>query len=299
MSIRRMHADEVPTDEELVTKLLTAQFPHWAQMPVRPVESSGTDHTIYRLGDDLAVRLPRIGWAVGQAVKEQRWLPGLAPLLPLKVPITLALGQPAEGYPWQWSVCTWLRGENATPDRFRDVREAAADLGRFVAALHAIATTDAPPPATRTTARGVPLAVRDAYTRDAIARLGDRIDAAAILAVWERLLAAPVWPHPPVWVHGDLSAGNLLVENGRLTGVIDFGCLGVGDPAVDLMVAWNLFSADARKVYRTELGVDDATWTRGQGWALSTALAALPYYWDTSPYMVRQAWFTIEAVLAG
>jgi len=294
-----MHADETHTDEELVSRLLTAQFPHWAHLPVRAVESSGTDHAIYRLGNDMAVRLPRIGWAVGQAVKEQRWLPKLAPLLPLTVPIPLALGQPAEGFPWEWSVYTWLPGESATPNRFRDLGAAAADLGRFVAALHAIATTDAPPPPTRTTARGVPLAVRDDYTRGAIARLGDRVDATAMLALWERLLAAPVWPHPPVWVHGDLTAGNLIVENGRLTGVIDFGCLGVGDPAVDLMVAWNLFPAGAREMYRAELDVDDATWTRGRGWALSTSLVALPYYWDTSPYMVRQAEFTIKQILAG
>jgi aminoglycoside phosphotransferase (APT) family kinase protein len=233
---------------------------------------------------------------VDDVEKEQRWLPHLAPLLPLAVPVPLGSGQPAEGYPWPWSVYRWLPGEDAAAGGLRSLPEAAVDLAGFVAALHGIETPGTPPLAG--SSRGVPLSVRDEATRSAIAALGNDVDARAVTAAWEAALAAPEWGGAPVWVHGDLTPGNLLVERGRLSAVIDFGALNVGDPAVDLLVAWNLFRPGEREIYRAALDVDDATWERGRGWALSVALIALPYYRDTNPAITANSRLVIEQVLA-
>jgi aminoglycoside phosphotransferase (APT) family kinase protein len=281
-----------------VRRLLVAQFPQWASLPIRPLPSGGTDNAIYRLGNDMAVRLPRIHWAVAQVEKEQKWLPRLAPRLPLAIPFPLAMGTPGEGYPYPWSVYRWLEGENATIERIGDLRQAADDLAQFVIALQRVDATEGPLAGPHNSFRGVPLAVRDAAVRSAITALHGVIDTDAATAVWEEALQAPEWHGPPVWIHGDLQSGNLLAVEGRLSAVIDFGCLGVGDPACELIVAWNLLSAEAREVYRATLQVDDATWTRGRGWALSVGLIALPYYLNTSPAMVNYARHTIAAVLA-
>lgn len=294
MTRTRMHADEVLTDAALVRRLLAAQFPGWADLAIAPVSSYGTDHDIYRLGDALCARLPRIGWATGQAAKEAQWLPRLAPHLPLRVPVPLAMGQPGEGYPFGWSVYEWLPGDNAHGPL--DLEPAALDLAAFVAALRRIDTADAfarPP-----RRRGGPLAEQDEGVRRSIAQLGDRIDGVAALRAWQESLEAARWNGPDVWIHGDLLPGNLLVEGGRLSAVIDFGGLNVGDSACDLLPAWNLFHGASRERFRTALAVDDAAWLRGRGWALCQALAALPYYWDTNPGMVRQASHALLQVLA-
>ena len=298
MAATRMHADEVATDAGLVRRLLAGQFPQWAGLTIVPVPSAGTDNALFRLGDDLVVRMPRIGWATGQIDKERRWLPHLAPHLPLAVPEPLAVGEPAEGFPWRWSVYRWLPGDNATLDRLADPAEAARDLARFVRALQAVDTTGGPRPEPGTFGRGVPLAVRDAGTREAIAACAGLIDTGAATAAWEAALAAPEWRGPPVWLHGDLQSGNLLAVAGRLTAVIDFGALTVGDPACDLMVAWNLFTAETRAAFRDAMGVDDATWARGRGWGLSPALVALPYYRETNPGLAAIARHAIAEVLA-
>ena len=298
MPAGKLHAEEVDTDAALAGRLIAAQFPQWAGLPLRPVPSGGTDNAIYRLGDSLAVRLPRIHWAVGQVEKEQRWLPELAPRLPLAVPVPLAVGEPGEGYPWRWSVCPWIEGENATPERLADLSQAATELARFVAALQRMDTTGGPPAGPHNFGRGVPLAERDAPVRAALAALRGVIDTGAATAAWESALRASAWDGPPVWVHGDLQPGNLLALRGRLRAVIDFGGLGVGDPACDLIVAWNLFSGESRDVFRAALSVDEATWARGRGWALSVGLIALPYYLDTSPAMVAYARHTIAQALA-
>ncbi|MGH2583996.1 MAG: aminoglycoside phosphotransferase family protein [Dehalococcoidia bacterium] len=293
-----MHADEVETDASLVRRLLAAQFPQWADRPVEPVPSAGTDNAIYRLGENMAVRMPRIHWATGQVEKEQRWLPKLAPHLPLAIPVPIATGSPGEGYPWYWSVVPWMEGATWTIDRIDDLREAAADLARFITALQQIDPTGGPPAGPRNFFRGVPLAMRDAQTRAAIAASGDVVDADAMIAVWEAALAAPAWDRPPVWVHGDLSRpGNLVVARGRLGAIIDFGCLGVGDPACELAAAWALFPGESRDVFRAALPFDEATWARGRGWAL-TAVGAIPYYRDTNPAIVAEARHIIGQVLA-
>jgi aminoglycoside phosphotransferase (APT) family kinase protein len=298
MPAGKMHVDEVDTDVSLVGRLLAAQFPQWADLPIEPVHSAGTDNAIYRLGDDMAVRLPRIHWATEQVDKEQRWLPRLAPLLPLAIPLPLAKGTPGEGYPWHWSVYRWLEGENATIERIADPRQAATELAQFIAALQRIDPAGGPPPGPDNSDRGEPLAMRDAETRAAIASLDGMLDTGAVTAVWEAALQAPAWHGPPVWIHGDLQSGNLLAVQGRLSAVIDFGCLGVGDPACDLQVAWNLLSAETRDVFRAALPVDDATWARGRGWALSVGLIALPYYQSTNPVLAGINRRAIDEALA-
>jgi len=294
----RMHADEVAIDADLVRRLLRAQLPHWADLPIERVASSGTDNAIHRLGDALAVRMPRIAWAAPQVEKEARWLPTLAPQLPLAIPAPLATGAPGEGYPWRWSVCPWIEGEAATQGRIRDPREAARDLGGFVAALRRIDATGGPRPGRHNFFRGVPLARRDPHTRAALAKLAGEIDVGAATAAWEAALAAPAWDGPPVWVHGDLAQGNVIVAKGRVRAVIDWGGLGVGDPAVDAIAAWTFFPPEARGAFREALGVDDATWARARGWALSVSLVALPYYLHTNPALVAQSRRAIAAVLA-
>ncbi len=298
MSAGKMHVDEVDTDVSLVGRLLAEQFPQWAELHIEPVRSAGTDNAIYRLGDDMAVRLPRIHWATGQVDKEHQWLPRLAPHLPLAIPVPLAKGTPGAGYPWHWSVYRWLKGDNATIERIADPRQAAMDLAQFITALQRIDPTGGPPPGPHNSSRGEPLAMRDTRTRAAIASLDGTLDAGAMTAAWDAALQAPAWHGPPVWLHGDLQSGNLLAVRGRLSAVIDFGCLGVGDPACDVMTAWLFLSAETRDIFRAALPVDDATWARGRGWALSVGLIALPYYQSTNPALAGIARYAIDQALA-
>lgn len=298
MSNGKMHVDEVDTSASLVGRLLTTQFPQWADLAIEPIHSAGTDNALYRLGDNMVVRLPRIHSATGQVDKEHLWLPRLAPFLPLAIPAPLAKGKPGEGYPWCWSVYRWLEGENATIDRIADPSQAAADLAHFIASLQRIDATGGPPPGSHNSFRGVPLARRDPQTRAAIVALRGMLDAHAVTAAWETALQAPAWHGPPVWIHGDLQSGNLLARQGRLSAVIDFGCLGVGDPACDVMAAWMFLSAETRDIFHTVLHVNDATWARGRGWALSFGLIALPYYQYTNPELAGIARRAIDEALA-
>jgi aminoglycoside phosphotransferase (APT) family kinase protein len=296
MSAPKMHPDEVETDVALVRRLLAGQFPQWADLSIDPVESYGTDHAIYRLGDHLGARLPRIGWATSQAAKEAEWLPRLAPQLPLALPVQVAMGHPAEGYPFDWSIYEWLPGDNAN-GTIDDLDQAAVDLAAFIKALQRIDTSGAQPRPPG--ARGAPLGELDESVRRAIVQSSDRIDGTAALRSWEESLDAPAWDRQEVWVHGDLLPGNLLVVAGRLSAVIDWGGLNLGDPACDLQPAWNMFDGENRRRFRAELEVDDASWLRGRGWALAQAVWALPYYWDTNPGMIRQASHALTQVLTG
>jgi aminoglycoside phosphotransferase (APT) family kinase protein len=297
MTYRKVHADEVHTDVALLRQLLAEQFPQWAALPIAHVPSAGTDHVLYRLGDDLVARLPRKEGVDEQVDKEREWLPRLAPLVPAGLPVPLAKGRPGAGYPFSWSVYEWLQGENPGFEGVGDPA-LAIDLAQFVTALHRIDATDGPRAGAQNFYRGCPLAVRDEPTCAAIAELGDMVDTKAVTAAWEEALATTAWGKPPIWIHGDLTPENLLVRGGRLAAVIDFGCLGIGDPACDLMVAWTLLTADARRVFRAALDVDEATWDRGRGWALSTGLIALPYYKDTNPARASNARYRIGEVLA-
>jgi aminoglycoside phosphotransferase (APT) family kinase protein len=288
-----VHDGEHPIDEGLVRRLVADQHPRWADLPVDRVESIGTDNALFRLGDGMVVRLPRIDWAVAGVERAVCWLPRLAPQLPVPVPVPLARGAPGHGYPWAWAVTTWLDGSNPVVGALADAPHLAAEVGVFVAALHRVDVPGGP----RAT-RGEPLRERDAETREAIAALHGAIDIDAVTAAWEDALAAPPWAAPSVWVHGDLSPGNVLVKGGRLVGVIDFGGVGLGDPACDLLPAWNLLPADARPAFRDALGADDATWRRGRGWALSVALIQLPYYARRNPPLAANARHVIAEVLA-
>ncbi len=288
-----MHEDELPIDTDLVRRLVADQYPRWAELPLVPVVSAGTDNALYRLGDDLVVRLPRIHWAADDVAKEQTWLPLLAPHLPVEIPEPIALGVPSGEYPWHWSIYRWIEGENPDVDALPEPERLAEDIAAFVTALQAIDASSGP-----VAGRGVPLADRDEPTRAAIDALGETIDRRAMTAAWDSALMAPAWTGSPVWLHGDLGPGNLLCRRGRLHGVIDFGASGVGDPASDLMPAWSVLPPAARTRFRAAVDVDDATWARGRGWALSTALIALPYYQYTNPYLVADSRRKIAAVLA-
>lgn len=293
MPSAKMQPQEVATDAALVRGLVAAQFPRWAGLPVVPVRSAGTDHAIYRLGDDLAVRLPRIPWAVAGVDIEHRWLPRLAPQLPLAVPEPLGRGEPGDGYPWPWSVYRWLVGENPSPGSIGDPWRATMDLGGFVAAMRRVDATGGPP-----SSRGVPLVRRDPEVRAALGALHGVIDVAVATAAWEAALAAPLWQGAPVWVHGDLHEGNMLARGGRLCAVIDFGAVGVGDPACDMMPAWTFLSARTRGLFRKVVGVDEATWARGRGWALSLGLVALAHYRISNPVLAGIARRAVDEALA-
>ena len=291
-----MHANEILADESLAARLVAAQFPQWQDLPIERVRHSGTDNAIFRLGDELGARLPRIHWAVGQTDKEFEWLPRLAPYLPLAVPRPLRKGKPAFGYPWPWSVYEWLEGDSALDVAVADPTEAALDLAAFIRALRAVPAHDRPPPVPG--GRGGPLLGRDAETRAAIAALEGLIDVDAVAAAWQTSLDAPPYDGEPVCIHADLTPGNLIVKDGRLSAVIDFNMLTVGDPACDLTVAWNFLAEDSRRALRDALSVDDATWLRARGWALSGSLIALPYYMGANPGIVAQSWRTLREVTA-
>lgn len=256
---------------ELVRCLVRDQFPRWAELPVTPVELSGWDNATFRLGDTMSVRLPTAEGYVPQVDKEHRWLPYLAPRLPLPVPVPLARGEPGRGYPWPWSVYRWLDGRPALPGAIADLDRFARDLAGFLGALHEVDATDGPPAGEHSAHRGGHPSTYDAETRAAVDELDDEIDTDAALAVWEAVLAAE-WRGPPVWVHGDMTPSNLLAVDGRLAAVIDFGACAVGDPACDTAIAWTLFTGSSRDVFRRALPVDDATLARGRGWALWKAL---------------------------
>ncbi|MGW8991362.1 aminoglycoside phosphotransferase family protein [Streptomyces zhihengii] len=283
----------------LARRLIDARFPRWRDLPLRPVHPAGSDHVIFRLGEELSVRLPRRADVVGQARKEAEWLPRLAPHLPLAVPVPVEVGEPAFDYPWPWAVTRWLDGEVASTDVLAESPEAAVRLAGFLTALQGFAPEEVPALSGRRDLTGGTAAERDEATRAAIAATSGVFDAAAMTELWNATLDAPRWERPAVWFHGDFHTGNLLTVDGRLGAVIDFGGLGVGDPACDLMIAFTLLSAGSRAVFREALGVDDATWLRGRGWALATGLNAYTVYAAVDARVAAQTTRQIRAALAG
>jgi aminoglycoside phosphotransferase (APT) family kinase protein len=265
---------EAAITPRLVSRLVAAQFPQWAALPVIPVEHDGWDNTTFRLGDELSVRLPSADAYVAQVEKEHRWLPILAPQLPLPIPEPLAKGAPGEGFPRPWSVYRWLTGEHATVKRVPDLTRFATDLADFLTGLYKIDPSGGPVPGQHSFFRGGPLTTYDSETREAIAALEGEIDTDAAAEVWEAALAATSHG-PSLWIHGDIVASNLLVVDGRLSAVIDFGCSAVGDPACDVAIAWTFFFGDSREAFREGLPLDEPTWARGRGWALWKALITL------------------------
>jgi aminoglycoside phosphotransferase (APT) family kinase protein len=285
----RMHVDEIDIDELLVRRLLRAQFPQWGDLPLTRVQPEGTVNAIYKLGGQLCVRLARRDGPTAPGGTEVIWLPRIAPVVPLAIPVPIAQGHPTPEYPWFWDIYSWLDGHTAAIEDI-DPIQAARDLAAFVAALQKVNPAGGPP------GRGIPLAERDKDIRHWFARFeGDP----SVTSEWERALAARAWPGPPVWHHGDLDVRNWLVGDGRITGVIDWGSMGVGDPAVDLMVAWKLHSPEARDAFREALPMDQASWERARGWVVSQAVAALAYYTAANnPSLYREAQSWLELVLS-
>ena len=288
-----MHDGEAEIDAALVRRLVAAQFPELAGLPVREVRSTGTVNAIYRLGEQLYARLPRVPRFVRALEREWRWLPELAPGLTLRIPEPVALGQPAAEYPFTWAIYRWIDGHPYADQLVDDERQAARDLARFVTELRRI-----PPPADAPAGGRRPLAELDAATRTSITAAGDAIDGPAALAAWERALQAPAWEGQPRWIHSDLLRPNLLVGGGRLRAVIDFGSVGVGDPATDVIPAWAVFGRTGRAAFRAALDVDEATWTRARGIALHQAAALIPYYSVSNPAFAELGRRTVAEVVA-
>jgi aminoglycoside phosphotransferase (APT) family kinase protein len=266
--------EEEPPDLELARRLVAQQFPEWADLPVREVELSGWDNRTYRLGDDLSIRLPRSRFYREQVAKEQRWLPVLAPQLPVAIPRPVTVGAPGLGNPYAWSVYAWIDGAPATAERIADPVVFARAVAEFLVALRGCDAADGPPPGQHNWWRGAPFGVYVAEAQTALATVADELDATEVAAAAAILAeaVASTWPYPPVWIHGDVAYGNLLVRDGRLAAVIDFGTTGVGDPACDVVLAWTLLTGDSRRAYRETLGLDHDTWVRGRGWWLWKAL---------------------------
>ena len=284
-------------DGTLARSLVASQFPQWANLPIRPVTPGGWDNRTFHLGELMIVRLPSAAEYAAQVEKEHEWLPRLSPSLPLAIPVPLALGEPRHGYPWKWSIYGWIEGDTATPEGIRDLSELAASLAKFLITLQSVDPEGGPPPGRHNFYRGGPLTTYDAETRKAINELKGKIDVDAANRAWEAALAA-TWHGRPVWIHGDVSADNLLLQEGRLGAVIDFGMLGVGDPACDLAIAWTLFAGESRKVFRAMLRLDAGTWHRSRGWALWKASIVAAGVTKTNALGVGQALCTIREVLA-
>jgi aminoglycoside phosphotransferase (APT) family kinase protein len=291
--VTRLHEDELDVDEELVRRLLATVSTAYDGLPLRRFEVTGSDNSLFRLGEDLLVRVPRQPGGTRTIEKEQRWLPYVAAHLPVPVPEIVAVGEPGFGYPERWSVVRYLAGER--PDVPRDGaaprHELAADLAAVVRALGALAVPDeARSDDELQWYRGRPLATMDdamqAYLRDSRPLVGHpelTVDLDEVASAWARTIGMPearrsVEPH---WYHGDLNAENLLVRDGRLVAVLDFGGLSIGDPTIDLVVAWQLLDPAARATFRQALAVDDVTWRLACGWVLVLSVMGLPYYWDT------------------
>lgn len=291
-----MHDPKLTIDTDLVRQLVDTQFPEWRHLPVSPVASGGWDNRTFHLGEAMTVRLPSAAPYALQVEKENRWLPRLAPLLPLPIPVPLAMGEPAETYPWHWSVYRWIEGETAKTAEIADRRQFAVALADFLVALRRIDPVGGPAPGEHNFFRGGPLTVYDSEARQAIAALSGRIDTEAATAVWDAALAA-TWHGSPVWFHGDVAWGNLLVEDGRLSAVIDFGTSGVGDPSCDLAIAWTFFEGETREAFRSAIAVDEPTWARGRGWTLWKALITVAGH-DANQAEAERSRRVIDDVLA-
>ena len=289
-------SERLAIDAALARRMVAAQFPAWADLPIRPLPSPGWDHCTFRLGEAMVLRMPSAAEYTSQIHKEWRWLRQLAPHLPLAIPEPLARGKPGDGYPWIWGIYRWIAGEPVVAVRPAEATRLAADLALFLSDLQGIETAGGPPPGVHNFHRGAALEIYDGEVREAIGLLQDRLDVDAASRAWDQALAS-MWTRPPVWVHGDISAGNLLTREDRLVAVIDFGMLAVGDPACDYAIAWTVFDAEARAAFRQALRVDDATWSRARGWALWKALIVASEQVRTNAAEFDDPWRVVEECL--
>jgi aminoglycoside phosphotransferase (APT) family kinase protein len=285
--IEQMHEDEFEINEYLVRTLLQDQCPKWANLPLKRIPSSGTDHALFRLGNEYVVRLPRLDGANDNIHKECEWLPKLARFLKVPISEPLFKGQPTQDYPSFWTVTRWNEGKDPDFELENEYENLAQDLAHFLNEFQNIKLLNGPP-----SRRGIPLMTKvlDEETRLAISQLNGEIDIPSITSLWDKLSNTPPWNKDPVWVHGDLLPGNILIQNNRLGAVIDFSSVGIGDPACDLIIAWSLLNSSSREVFRKNLeNIDSDTWERGRGWALSIALIIIPYYRNTNPALTSVA----------
>jgi aminoglycoside phosphotransferase (APT) family kinase protein len=290
-------SDAPRIDAALARRLVDRQFPQWSDLPIAAVEFDGWDNRTFRLGSEFTVRLPSGDWYAQQVDKEQRWLPVLAPQLPLQIPTPVARGEPDAGFPCAWSVYRWLDGELASKAPIGDRTAFAATLAAFLNALRRVDATDGPAPGQHNFYRGGPLATYEEEALQAIDNLGDEMPVDAVMRAWEDAMATS-WDREPVWLHGDVAAGNLLVRDGRLAAVIDFGSSGVGDPACDAVIAWTFLNGASRDRFRADLGVDAATWSRGRGWGLWKALITLVGHLERDSPDAAPSRRDIEQILA-
>jgi aminoglycoside phosphotransferase (APT) family kinase protein len=286
---------DVTIDVDLVKRLITSQFPEWQSLPVKPVSLSGWDNRTFHLGDDMLVRLPSHAVYASQVEKEQKWLPKLAPYLPFKISEPLAMGNPGQDYPWHWSIYRYLPGTPAAIAETDDLCLLAEDLARFLIAFEKIDVAGGPFAGEHSFHRGGSLSIYNAETQKAISLLKDKIDATLAAEIWEKALKTS-WEKQPVWVHGDLSPGNLLIDKGRLCAVIDFGQLAVGDPACDLAITWTFFKDKSREVFRNAVAFDSGTWARARGWALWKALIVASGLTGTNATEASKAMYIIDEV---
>ncbi|QMT61799.1 aminoglycoside phosphotransferase family protein [Legionella sp. PC997] len=287
----------VSIDVSLIRRLIDSQFPQWANLPIKPVEFSGWDNRTFHLGNEMSVRLPSEAFYALQVEKEQHWLPYLAPHLTLSIPSPIAKGEPAEGYLWPWSIYRWIEGQTASIECVNDQSLFATALAKFLVELQAIDTADGPPAGEHSFYRGGPLITYDAEVQKAIKILAQQTDTRTLYSIWSEALAES-WHKNPVWVHGDIAVGNLLMREGRLYAVIDFGQLAVGDPACDLVIAWTFLKKASRDVFRKALQLDKATWARARGWALWKALIVCAKLPGTNPLDSAKSWRVIEEIIA-
>ncbi len=288
--------DPVP-DIDLARRLVAAQFPAWADLPVTDVELSGWDNRTFRLGGTLSIRLPRSRFYAEQVAKEQHWLPLLAPRLPVPIPRPVAQGRPGPGYRHPWSVYAWIEGQPATADRIDDQVAFARAVAGFLIALRDCPADGGPLPGQHNWWRGGPLDHYLDEARTALAAVADEVDVPAATAVLDAAVASR-WSGPPVWFHGDIAYGNLLVRDGRLAAVIDFGTCGIGDPACDVVLAWTLLTGPGRAAFADALGLDRDTWARGRGWGLWKALITVAGQRDTDPVAADDARRVLGEILA-
>jgi aminoglycoside phosphotransferase (APT) family kinase protein len=280
----------------LAKRLVASQFPNWKDLPIYPVASSGWDNRSFHLGDEMLIRIPSSADYALQVEKEHYWLPKLSGSLPLKIPTPLRLGYPDHGYPWNWSIYSWIDGASACLKNIKDLNDFASALAQFLKAFESIDASLGPPPGLHSFYRGSPLKTYNTEVRRAIEALQNKTDSKALTAIWEQALASEN-EKKPVWVHGDLSPGNLLVADGKLVAVIDFGQLTVGDPACDLVIAWNLFFKESRALFRKSLDLDEKTWMRAKGWALWKALIAAAGFVNPGNFESNRCWQIIQEIL--